>query len=483
MKTKIFSSNIFEGLSWSFISRLISNISQFLIYFILARILNPSDFGIIASLAVFINICNMFATAGLGSANIQNRIQDKDQYPTIFYTSVILSFSFYFIIYVSAPYISSFLDYTDLLIDYFRIYGLTILFTAINAMQISQLSKNLEFKKIFYCSTIPTIISGVVSVYLAYAGFGIYSLIINTILASFISIIFCAYFYIPFPRLIFDFNIARNSLVYSNNMFLANLLDEIYRSLTIITVGKFYSSQTLGFFNMGRQIPALVSSTINATIATVFFPIFSGLQNDIPKGKELLRKSIRTMNALLFPISSITILLADDIVSLLLTDKWLPSIIYLKIFSIIYSLHHITSTATHYINALGHSLETLKFEILKKTFGFLILFITISYGIEFLLWGLLLVTIVSIFINAFPSKKYINYSFKEQANDILPILLINSFLYFIFYIIDSFFINNNFHTIEILFSYLIVYLSMIVLFKIEVIEDWKLVYLSNVRKS
>jgi teichuronic acid exporter len=481
MTLKKFSFNVFESLSWSFVSRFIGNMSQFLIYLILARILNPSDFGIVASLAVFINVCNMFATAGLGSANIQNRRSGKDQYPTIFYTSIVLSFCFYLIIYISAPYVSDFFEYTDLLIEYFRVYGLTIIFTAINALQISQLSKNLEFKKIFYCSTIPTIISGSFSIYLAFNGFGVYSLIINTGLTSLISIIFCAYFYKPFPKLSFDLNIARSSMAYSSNMFLASVLDEIYRSLTIIAVGKFYNSQTLGFFNMGRQIPAFVSSTINATVATVFFPIFSGLQDDLTKGKELLRKSIRTMNTLFFPISCLTILLADDIISILLTDKWLSSVIYLKIFAIIYGLHHVTSTSTYYINALGHSLATLKFEILKKTLGFIFIAITISYGTKFLLWGLLFVAIVSIFINAVPSRKYIKYSFKEQANDTLPIFLINSFLYIVFSVVKFEFENNIFLSLSILFSYLTVYLLIIFAFKIKVVDDWKHIYLHNFR--
>ncbi|MDO9145889.1 MAG: lipopolysaccharide biosynthesis protein [Hydrogenophaga sp.] len=483
MTVKKFSLSIFESLSWSFLSRFIGNISQFVIYLLLARILKPSDFGIVASLAVFINICNMFATAGLGSANIQNKRSGNDGYPTIFYTSVLLSFFFYFVIYISAPYVSNFFDYTDLLVDYLRVYGLTILFTAINALQISELSKNLEFKKIFFCSTVPTLISGSVSIYLAYAGFGIYSLIINTGLTSLISIIFCAYFYIPFPKLSFNFNIARGSMAYSSNMFLASVLDEIYRSSTIIAVGKFYNSQTLGFFNMGRQIPAFVSSTMNATVATVFFPIFSGLQDDIPKGKELLRKSIRTMNVLFFPISCLTILLADDMVNILLTDKWLPSVIYLKIFAIIYGLHHISSTASYYVNALGHSLATLKFEILKKTIGFLTIALTISHGVEFLLWGMLFVAIVSIFINAVPSREYIKYSFKEQMSDTLPTLYINSFLYILFSIIIFKYENNIVMSIGIGFAYIITYSVIIFGFRLKVIDDWKHIYLGNVRNS
>ena len=352
---------VFKGLSWSFACRIVSNLSQLFIYFILARILQPAEFGVMALLAVFINISNLFATAGLGSANIQSQSASVERFSTLFYLALALSAVIYLFIYLLAPYLGEFLDVSDEFVSLLRIYGVTILFTVVSTMQISELSKNLEFEKIFYCSTIPSVISGVISVFLAYSGFGIYALIANVGIARLLSILFYSYYYPPFPRLFFSFKIAKKSAFYSGNLFFISLLDEIYRSSIVILIGKFYNSSLLGYYNVGRQIPGFISSTINATAASVFFPVFSKLQKDLIRGKVMLRKSIRTLNVLIFPTVCLTLLLADEIVHILLTDKWLPSVIYLKLFSVILGLHHIYMTSSAYINSLGHSFVTLKY--------------------------------------------------------------------------------------------------------------------------
>ena len=184
---------VIKGLSWTFASRVVGNTSQLLIYFILARVLQPSDFGIMASLAVFINLSNMFATAGLGNANIQSNSISKERFSTIFYLSLGISMMLYLVIYLLAPYLSNALNISPDFISLLRIYGLTIILTVMNGMQISELSRHLSFKKIFYCSTFPSIVSGVVSIILAYAGFGIYALIINIGLARLLSILLCSF--------------------------------------------------------------------------------------------------------------------------------------------------------------------------------------------------------------------------------------------------------------------------------------------------
>ena len=189
-----------------------------------------------ASLAVFINLSNMFATAGLGNANIQSKSLSAERFPTIFYLSLAISIMLYLIIYLSAPYLSGMLNISNDFVSLLRIYGLTILLTVINSIQMSELSRNLAFEKIFYCSTIPAIISGVVSIGLAYAGFGIYALIVNIGLAGILSIAFCAIYYSPIPRFSFNFEIAKKSLSYSGSLFFASLADEIYKSTITISI-------------------------------------------------------------------------------------------------------------------------------------------------------------------------------------------------------------------------------------------------------
>jgi teichuronic acid exporter len=464
---------VIKGLSWTFASRVVGNTSQLLIYFILARVLQPSDFGIMASLAVFINLSNMFATAGLGNANIQSNSISKERFSTIFYLSLGISMMLYLVIYLLAPYLSNALNISPDFISLLRIYGLTIILTVMNGMQISELSRHLSFKKIFYCSTFPSIVSGVVSIILAYAGFGIYALIINIGLARLLSILLCSFYYYPIPKFAFDIGIAKKSLSYSGNLFFASLADELYKSTIIIMIGKFYNSSVLGYYNMAKQLPTFISSTINATIASVLFPVFSGLKNDMVAGKNMLRSSIRNLNILIFPLLCLTILLAEEVVSLLLTDKWLPSVIYIQYFAVIVGLHHIYANCNHYINALGHSLVTLKYALFNKLIGFVILAFTLNIGTIEIVVGQLAVVMLSIIFNAIPNRKYLNYSYKEQASDIFPALLINIFLYFTFTIINFEITNQLIQIALTTVLFLFAYLTMIFIFKLKVIDDWK----------
>lgn len=462
---------VLGGLSWSFASRVVSNISQLLIYFVLARILEPFEFGIMASLSIFINLSNMFATAGLGNANIQIKTDDYDRYSTIFYLCFFLSIVLYILIYFSAPTISTFLDVSEDFDYLLRIYALTISLTVISSMQISQLSRKLEFKKIFYCTTIPSLISGIFSIILAVYGFGIYALIANVGIARLLSICIYSFYYVSFPRLVINSKIAKESSLYSSNLFLSSLLDEMYRSSIVILIGKFYNATLLGYYNVGRQIPGFISHTINATVASVIFPVFSKHQEDLVRGKGMLRKSNRLLNIVIFPILSLILLLTDEIVVLLLTEKWLPVVIYLQLFTIILGLHHIYMSSTAYINALGHSSVTLKYNTLNKLLAFVILFLTFESGIKAIVAGQLLVVLFQLFINVVPNKVYINYSYFEQFRDFIPAFLLNLFLYNFFlyfnFTIDSLFLQITYTS----FVYIVIYLIMVVIFRFKAYQD------------
>ena len=472
MNSKL-STIVLGGLSWSFGSRVVSNLAQLLIYFILARVLEPVEFGIMASLTVFINLSNMFATAGLGNANIQMKETDEKRYSTIFYLCLGLSIFLYLIIFLSAPALSNVLNITDNFDSLLQIYGLTISLTVISSMQISQLSRALEFKKIFYCSTIPSIFAGVVSIFLAYRGFGIYALIANVGIARILSILLYSLYYPMFPKLGFNIDIAKASSMYSGNLFTASLLDELYRSSMVILIGKFYNATLLGYYNVGRQIPGFISNTLNATVASVIFPVFSGLQDDLKRGKEMLRKSLRTLNITIFPVLSLMIILTDEIIIFLLTDKWLPIAPYLKLFTIILGLHHIYMSSTAYINSLGESFVTLKYNILNKLFAVLILLLTYEKGVEAIVFGQLIVIIFLHLFNMIPSKIYIRYSYKEQIEDFAPAFLTNLFLFIIFSNLKLD-INSLFLTIVFVTSlYLILYSIIIFIMHFQVLDDWR----------
>ena len=472
-------SKILSGLSWSFGARLAGNLGQLIVYFMLARILEPADFGIMAAIVVFVNIANLFATAGLGSAYIQCQNLGPRTYPTFFYIAVSFGLLIYAILFITAPYLSDIFGYEEGFSGLLRIFGITALLTSINAIQISELSKRLDFRMSFYCQTIPSLISGVASILFAFFGFGVYALILNAGISSLISIVMCIFLVSPIPKILIDKKIAKSAIGYSIKLFSTNLLDELYRSIYIVLIGRNYGPVNLGYYNTGRQIPGFLTATINATVASVIFPVFSSMQSNRDAGKIMLRKSIRALNFLIFPMVSILIVLPHQIISILLTDKWIPSVLSMQMFSVILGLHHVGALSNHYMNAMGHASTILRYEVVKKLIGCGVLALTMFDGVESILLGQLFVAVISLLINAVPVKKFINYTFIEQVQDFAPYFILNFVLIFISKQFINYITDPLISVAVVTFSYPILYLTISKFYGFPAFKDMSLIWSSS----
>lgn len=459
----------FNAISWNLISRVFANGGQLGIYFVLARLLTPSDFGIIAIILVFINVSNIFAIAGLGAAIIQNDKYDKEKFDTIYFTSLILAIIVGLVLYFLAPFIGEFYN-SDLKL-LIRISLPIIVLNSINSIQISILQRDLNFKKMFLSTSIPLIISGLISIILAYYGFGVYSLIANNLISSFISIIFCFLFYLPLPNITFNINHAIKSLNYSYKILVTALIEEVNKSFFTLLIGKKFNNETLGNYNMGRQIPTFASATLNSTIASVFFPFYAKRMSENLRNDFVYRKVIRVLNFVIFPFIGIVFIVSDEFIIFFFTDRWIQSIFYFKIFSIILGLHHLHTKITYFINAIGDSHITLKYELIKKVIGIIFLLITLPFGINYLLFGQLLVTIISIIIMFFPTKQYLGIEYLDQALDILPLFLLNAAICIFITFIKSSLTIGVISIILFPFLYLVFYIFFSFLFKIKALED------------
>jgi teichuronic acid exporter len=358
-----------NAISWNLISKIFANVGQLAIYFVLARLLTPSDFGIIAIVLVFINVSNIFAIAGLGAAIIQNEKYDKEKFDTIYFTSLILALLVSSLLYFLAPIIAKFYNTDFDLKLLIRISLPIVVFNSINSIQTSILQRDLNFKKMFLSTSIPLIISGLISIVLAYYGYGIYSLIANNLISSVVSIMFCFFFYLPLPSLTFNLKHAFKSLNYSYKILITALIDEVNKSFFTLLIGKKFNNETLGNYNMGRQIPTFASATLNSTIASVFFPLYAKRMSENLKNDIVYRKVIRVLNFIIFPFIGIVYIVSDEFITFFFTEKWIESIFYFKIFAIILGFHHLHTKVTYFINAVGDSHVTLKFELIKKIIG------------------------------------------------------------------------------------------------------------------
>ncbi len=419
----------FSGFIWQMLNRIGASGVQFIIYLILARLLQPEDFGVIAIVSVFITISNTLVNSGLGTALVQKKIIDEIDYSSTLYVSFFMACVLYAIIFFAAPFIAIFYN-QRILVGVLRLYAISIIFFAINGVQISILNREMKFRKIFIVSSIPIIISGIISLVMAYSGFGVYALVVNAVSSGLFSVIVFWIIEKWKPKRVFSRIRIKGLFSFSYKLLLASLLENAYKSVYPLVIGKVYNSSILGYYNYGRQIPNLITSTINASLASVAFPIYSRTQDDKLKLKSLVRYSITLSNFIIFPIMAGLSAIAKPLVILVLTEKWLPSVPYLQLFSIAFGLYHVQSINFHAISALGKSNIFLKYEIIKKIVGIILLVITIPFGIKAIVLGQVVLAIVSIVINFKPNIIWLGYSIKEQLNDIWPYLFVSAVMFF-----------------------------------------------------
>lgn len=423
-----------SGLLWKMSETILVNGTQALIYLILARLLMPEDFGVVALVGAFIAISNVFVNSGLGSALIQSKQADEIDYATVLYFSLFISCVLYLLFFVAAPFIAEF--YKEPVIEsVLRIYSISIIFAAVNGVQKSILLRELKFKKVSLVGSITVIFSGVISVSMALSGYGIYALVFNSVFLGLISTV--AFFVTMkwLPKLTFSIDRLRVLFKFSYKLLLTNLIEAGYTSIFPLLIGKSFNSEALGYYNNGRQLPGLVANSINASITSVTFTVYSRYQSDIYKLKLLVRQSIVVSNFIILPSMTLLAATAEPLVVLMLTEKWLPSVPYLQLFCVVYGLHHQHNISFQAIAAIGRSDVFLKYQIIKKVIGLTMLMVTLQFGLVHIVMGQVFTAAISIIISIRPNRMLLNYSFVEQLVDFLPYLFITILMYFGVYLV------------------------------------------------
>lgn len=419
---------VITSLIWKLLERFGTQGIQFIVTIIIARLLMPEDYGIIALITVFIVLANVFIKSGIGSALIQKKDADEVDFSSIFYLSLAIAVFLYIVLFFCAPLISDFYQ-LPLLVPVLRILALTLIFGALNSIQNAYVSKNMLFKKLFFSSTGAIIVSGTLGILAAYKGLGVWALVAQQ-LSSQITITVILWFTVKWrPKLIFSFSRVKKLYSYGWKLLVSALIDRIYNEIRTLIIGKKYSSDMLGFYNKGNQIPNLIVDNINGSIQAVIFPALSAHQDNISAVKDMVRRAIKSSSFLIFPMMIGLAVVAEPLVKILLTDKWLPAVPFIRTFCLSYSLWPIHTANLQAINALGRSDIYLYLELIKKTIGIVIIIITVLMGnIMAIAWGVLINGTISSFINAFPNKKLLKYSYIEQIKDILPFILLSLFM-------------------------------------------------------
>ena len=415
---------VISSLFWKLMERGGTQGIQFIVQIVLARLLLPEDYGIIALVAIFIIIANVFVQSGFNTALIQKKDASEADFSSVFYLSLFIAGLLYGVLFFAAPFIAAFYEEPQL-IPVGRVLSVTLFLGAFNSIQNAVIARKMQFKKLFISSLGAILVSGTVGICMAYKGFGVWALVVQQ-LTNRLLVTLILWFIVKWrPRLLFSFERVKGLFSYGWKLLVSSLIDNLYMNLRSLIIGKMYNSEMLGFYNRGKGFPALIVSNIIGSIQSVMFPVLSSQQDNRQRVKDMVRRSIITSSFLIFPMMVGLGVIAEPLVKILLTEKWLPCVPFLQIFCASYVLWPIHTANLQAINALGRSDIFLKLEIIKKILGLAILGVTVFYGVYAIALGGVFSGLISSVINAYPNRKLLNYSYKEQWNDIMPSLLLS----------------------------------------------------------
>lgn len=457
---------ILSSLFWKLMERGGTQGIQFVVQIVLARLLSPEEFGIIAVVLVFIHLAQVFVQSGFQTALIQKKEADEKDFSSIFYLNLVVAGILYGLIYLGAPYIASFYHNVQLR-PLLRVLSIILFTGALNAVQNAYVARHLLFKKLFKSSLGAMIISGVFGIVAAYAGLGVWALVIQQILNQ-LTISVILWFTVKWrPQFVFSLARVRILFRYGWKLLASALLQTIYLELRTLIVGRNYSAATLGYYNRGEQFPKLIVTNIDGAIQSVMLPTLSAHQEDRQRVKAMMRRSIVTSSFLIFPMMAGMAAVAEPLVRVVLTEKWLDAVPFLQIFAVSYALIPIHTANLQAINALGRSDIFLKLEVVKKVMGMVILVASLPFGVYAIALGQVFASIISSFINAAPNKGMLDYRYKEQWKDMLPAFLMSLCMGGAVFAMNALALSPMYLLLLQVLVGAVLYLGLAVIFKVE----------------
>ena len=441
---------------------------QFISGIILARLLTPYDYGCIGMLTIFMVLAEAFIDGGFGSALIQKKLPTQEDYSTIFWWNLFMALFMYCILFISAPAIARFYD-TPLLCDVLRVQGLVLFIYAFNIVQRNQLRKKLNFKVLSIVTITTSIIALSITIFMAYKGFGVWSLVVQNLISAAIPAIIFWFFIKWRPIFVFSLKSFKELFSFGFYMFLTNLINQFGNQIQGLLIGKVYNPSTMGYYSKAHGTDRLASRSISNIMSQVTFPLFSQVQDDKSRLANIIRRLSMTISFLTFPILFILMLCAKPIFLLLYSDRWLPSVPYFQVLCIAGLASCMIAVNTHSVAAIGKSKVTFTWTIIKRAIGigFVVggLFL---WGMKGLLLGAVLNTWFSYFVNVSLVSKYIGYKWYRQLMDILPVAIVSIIAVLVSYGCGYLLqLDTYLDGILKLVVFLLVYIGWIIIFKPE----------------
>lgn len=416
-----------SNLFWRFAERTLAQLVAFVVSIILARILDPSSYGTVALITVITSLLQVFVDSGLGNALIQKKDADNTDFSTVFYSNIIFCIVLYILLFFLSPVISDFYNNAEMT-PYIRVLGLTVLISGIKNVQQAYVSRHMMFRKFFFSTLGGTVIAGIAGIIMALNGFGVWALVAQQVINLTIDTLILWITVKWRPVRSFSLERLKQLFSYGWKILASAFLDTAYRDLKQLVIGKKYTSSDLAFYNQGEKIPNLIIVNINSSIDSVLLPTLSREQDDKERIKAMTRRSIQISTYIMAPLMMGLFFVGEPLIRLLLTEKWLPAVFFLRIFCVSYLFYPIHTANLNAIKAVGRSDLFLRLEIIKKSVGLIALIITMNISVKAMAYSVLFTTLASQIINSWPNRKMLGYGYLEQMKDILPNLMMAAFM-------------------------------------------------------
>lgn len=418
------STNVITNFFWRFLERCGAQGVTFIVSIVLARLLDPTVYGTVALVTIFTTIMQVFVDSGMGNALIQKKDADDLDFSSVFYFNMAMCSVLYLIMFFAAPFIASFYRMPELT-AIVRVLSFVVVISGVKNVQQAYVSRHLMFKRFFFSTLGGTIGAAVIGIAMAYLGFGVWALVAQMLFNAAVDTTILWITVKWRPKKMFSFQRLKSLFSYGWKLLVSSLIDTVYNDLRQLIIGKKYSSGDLAYYNQGKKFPQLIVTNINTSIDSVLLPTMSKAQDDMAAVRSMTRRAIKTSTFLMMPAMIGLAVCAEPLVQLILTEKWLPCVLFLRIFCITYAFYPIHTANLNAIKAMGRSDLFLKLEIIKKTVGIIAILITMWISVQAMAYSFLVTTILNQIINSWPNKKLLNYSYLEQIKDMMPQILLS----------------------------------------------------------
>ena len=414
-----------SGVKWNAIGRFSTQGVNFVIGLILARLLSPSDYGVVGMVGIFFAIAQTFIDSGFGSALIRKNDCTDEDYSTAFYFNVIVGLICCILLSVASPFIANFFN-TPILKDLIKVMSLNMLISSFAIVHSTRLTHSVDFKSQSLVNLLTAIVAGASGILMAYNGLGVWSLVLQNIVASVMRVVLLIMITRWLPSRVFSRESFKYLFNFGSKVLTAGLLHTIYANMTTMIIGKFYSAKDLGYYSRGESLATYPSTNITGILQSVTYPVLSKIQDDDEQLIRAYRKLISMTSMVIFFGMFLLAALSKPLIVILLTDKWLDAVIYLQVFCFAYMFDHICALNLNILYVKGYSNLVLKLEVIKKTISISMIIAAVPFGVLAICIARALYTQIAVVINTYYTGKLFDLGYLKQVRDFSKFLLFSA---------------------------------------------------------